>query len=301
MAYIIENANIVSGDTIKESSLFVEEGKISTLKTAFPRYKHMRMNANSFLLTPIHVMYDSKFPNLGSHLNQKSYFTEEYILKGTTAVLTSVYVHFEKDLKTNIKRLKTNLLNSPIDYIIGVRIPLRLLTTSFLLKSKQERIPALFIEIDSVEELKNMPWGWIREAMFPYNSPLIPVIKYEQPSERTLALKTWKMIVKNEKIPALLGELPEKQNLSRSILAKIGIYPLKAAIQIGSELSYNLYLPGKEIIKIEELELNDYHKERLAVTVHKGTVIRAGDEVMYRPGAGEHVLIKTPSYFTFGD
>ncbi|WP_080845458.1 hypothetical protein [Cytobacillus gottheilii] len=301
MAYIIENANIVSGETIKESSLLVEKGKIATVKNSFQRYKYMRMDANSYLLTPIHVMYDSQFPNLGSYSNQKSYFTEEYILKGATVILTSVYVHFEKDLKANIKRIKTNLLNSPIDYIIGVRIPMRLLTPSFLLKSKRERIPAIFIEIDNIEELNNLPWGWIRESMFPYNSPLIPVITCEHPAERALALKTWKKIIKREKIPAISEELPEKTTLTRSVLAKIGIYPIKAAIQIGSEVSYNFYSHGREIIKIEELELNDYHKDRLAVTVHKGTVIRAGDEVLYRPGFGEHILIKTPSYFTFGD
>lgn len=51
---------------------------------------------------------------------------------------------------------------------------------------------------------------------------------------------------------------------------------------------------------IEELDLFHYHNHRLLVTVHKGNVIRAGSNVFYRPGFGEEVTVKTPSYYISG-
>ena len=34
------------------------------------------------------------------------------------------------------------------------------------------------------------------------------------------------------------------------------------------------------------------------VTVHKGTVVRAGENVLFKPGNGEYVKVRTPSFFS---
>ena len=66
----------------------------------------------------------------------------------------------------------------------------------------------------------------------------------------------------------------------------------------GTELSYNLYLKSREIKNVDEVKLFHYHSDRLVVTVHKGKVIRAGEEVLFKPGYGEYVKVRTPSYFS---
>jgi hypothetical protein len=102
----------------------------------------------------------------------------------------------------------------------------------------------------------------------------------------------------NEKIPAVYEEIIENQPLSLSILNKIGLYPQKASLMHGSELSYNFYLNGREIKNLDEESLFHYHSNRLVVTVHKGKVIRAGEEVLFKPGNGDYVKVRTPSYFS---
>ena len=53
--------------------------------------------------------------------------------------------------------------------------------------------------------------------------------------------------MEKEKIPALCEEVEEDQPLSISHLNKIGLYPQKASLMHGTELSYNLYLKSREI------------------------------------------------------
>jgi hypothetical protein len=87
--------------------------------------------------------------------------------------------------------------------------------------------------------------------------------------------------------------------LSVQVLNKIGLFPQKASLLHGSEVSYNLFLKAREIINVDEVELFHYHSDRLVVTVNKGKVVRAGEEVLFKPGYGEYVRVRTPSYFAF--
>ncbi|MFO1444616.1 hypothetical protein KDN24_15700 [Bacillus sp. Bva_UNVM-123] len=296
MTYIIENANILKGKQLNTASLLVDNGRISAMKQSFQKYKFMKMNAEPFIMTPTPTLFKKHLPIEKSFSEFKKYFMDEFILKGSTAFLTVAHISQEHELTTKIKRLKTQLFNCPIDYIIGVQIPVRLVTQTFLRKCKREKVPAIFIEIEQMDELYQLPWGWIREAMFPYNSPLIPVFKANNMKEQKQVHHDWICLMEEERIPFIKHELTEDAPLSNHALAKIGIFPFKSNIQQGHELSYNLYESSDEIRNIEELELFHYHNSKLVVTVHKGEVIRANDFVFFRPGFGEHVKINTPSY-----
>ncbi len=296
MTYIIENANILKGRETKISSLLVHNGQITAIKQSFKRYAYMKMNVSSFIMTSTPILLKNSLPMQSSYIEMKNYFIQEFILKGCTTFLTIANIHSESVLQTELKRLKARLLNCPMDYIIGVQIPIRLITQSFLRKCKREKVPAIFVEIQQMDELYQLPWGWIREAMFPYNSPLIPVFLTDNLREKKQFQLKWQKLMEEEKIPFIENELNEDEPLANSILAKIGIYPFKGNIQHGQELSYNLYMKSTEIEMIEEMELFSYHNNKLAVTVHKGEVIRANEQILFRPGFGEHVKIKTPSY-----
>jgi hypothetical protein len=297
MGYIIENANILKEKELTKSSLLIEGNYIAGKAEHIQHNKLIKMNAESYIMTPSYVLLDTRVPLNTPFQEFRKYIVENFLLKGCTTLFTYSSITYENEFTEKIKETKTALISSPIDFLIGVKIPLRLLTPSFIRKCKKEKIPAIFVDVDDLNELTSVPWGWIREALFPYNCPLVPLISTDLKKEARRALSKWKDIMENEKIPAVLEELKEHQPLSVTVLNKIGLYPHKASLLHGAEVSYNLYLKAKEIINVDEVELFHYHSDRLLVTVNKGKVIRAGEEVLFKPGYGEYVRVRTPSYF----
>lgn len=298
MGYIIEDANILKETKLTKSSLLIENDQIAAKKTNFKHYNLMKMNTDGFIMTPSFVLFDPNIPLKASYQELRKYLTEQFLLKGSTTLITNISVSFERELPQKINDVKTSLISSSVDFLICVKIPLRLLTTSFIRKCKREKIPAIFLELDGPEQLDTIPWSWIKEAMFPYNSILIPIITNPSKKEAKGVLSKWKVRMESEKIPVLFEELAEREPLSIPILNKIGLYPQKSSLLQGTEISYNLFLNNGEIKNVDEARLFHYHCDRLVVTVHKGKVIRAGEEVLYKPGYGEYVKVLTPSFFS---
>lgn len=299
MGYIIENANILKETKLTKASLLIEGDHIAAKKEHVHHNKFIKMNAESYIMTPSYVILDTRIPLNASFQEFRKYMVENFLLKGCTTFLTYSSITYESELTEKIKETKTALISSPIDFLISVKISPRLLTPSFIRKLKKERTPAIFIDVEDLEELNNIPWGWIREALFPYNCPLVPIISNHLKKDARRALSKWKDIMENEKIPAILEEMKEDQPLTLPVLNKIGLYPQKASLLHGAEVSYNLYHKAREIMNVDEVELFHYHSDRLLVTVNKGKVVRAGEEVLFKPGYGEHVRVRTPSYFAF--
>jgi hypothetical protein len=299
MDYIIENANILKETKLTKASLLIKGNHIAAKRDQIHQKNYMKMNAESFIMTPSYVLLDSSIPLNASFQEFRKYMIENFLLKGCTTLLTYISVSYESELMKKINDTKTALNSSPIDFLIGVKIPIRLLTPSFIRQCKKEKVPAIFIDVDDLDELEKIPWGWIREALFPYNCPLVPIISNNIKKDAKRALSKWKVIMEIGKIPAILEGLSENQPLSLLVLNKIGLYPQKASLLHGAELSYNLFLKGREIMNVDEVALFLYHSNRLVVTVNKGKVIRAGEEVLFKPGYGEYVRVRTPSYFAF--
>jgi len=296
--YIIENANILKDKELHTCSLLINDDRISAIQTGFKRYQLIKMNAEPYIMTPSYVLLSSKIPHQGSFQDLKNCIIEHFLLKGCTTLFTYADITYEKELSEKIKEMKTALISSPIDFIIGVKIPARLITTSFIRSCKKLKIPAVFVDLQDLEELEKVPWGWIREAMFPFNSPFIPLISSLQKKDAKAVMSKWKDIMLREKIPALYEEVEENKPLSIPVLNKIGLYPQKGSLMNGAELSYNLYVKGREIKNVDEASLFHYHSDRLVVTVHKGKVVLSGKKVLFKPGNGEHVKVRTPSYFS---
>ncbi|WP_066060990.1 hypothetical protein [Neobacillus soli] len=297
--YIIENANILKDKQMMSTcSLLIKNDRITKIHTHFNHYSLIKMNIGPYIMTPTYVLFNGNIPHEGSFQVLKKYLIEQFLLKGCTTLFTYVKVSYENELSAKINEMKTTLISSPIDFIIGVRIPVRLITPSFIRKCKREKVPAIFVELEDLDELEGIPWGWVRDALFPFNCPFIPIITSSQKKEAKKVLSKWKGIIQNGKIPAVYEEIEENQPLSVTLLNKIGLYPQKASLMGGSELSYNLYLNAREIKNVDEVKLFLYHGDRLVVTVHKGKVIRSGAEVLFKPGNGEYVKVRTPSYFS---
>lgn len=297
MTYIIENANIISQQTIKTTSFLINQDRITSVQASFKRLNHMRMNVSPFIMTPTFVVYTQNISEEKSFQETKNYLIDQFIKKGCTTILTTAEMNYESQFDAAIKRKKSSFNTSPIDYIVAVKVPVRMLTPSFIRKCKKEKVPAIFLRIDRPDELLSVPWGWIRDSLFPYNCPIIPVFSVKQEKEQQQSRDVWKKIVANEKIPTLENEISEMRPICKQDLAKMGIYPLKANLLQGGEVSYNLFNIDLEGIPVEEFELYDYHNDKLMITVHRGKVIRAGEEVLFRSGFGEHVTINKPSFY----
>lgn len=297
MTYIIDHANILKNQELLKASLLIDKGTILSIRQSFNKYKYIRMNAEPYIMTPTSILFKKEIPIEKTFQELKKFFIEEFILKGCTAFLTTARINHEYELSEKLRRIKVQLINSPIDYFIGIVIPARLLTTSFVRKCKKEKIPAVMIEIESVDELKNIPWGWLREALFPYNSCLIPDFTCINKKEEKKVQEEWNRVMEAEKLPHLKEQINENHPIPLHIMAQIGIYPLKGRIGQGSELSYNLYINNKEFENLDEERLFYNYKDKLLVTVHKGEIIRSGKDVVFRPGYGSHVKIITPSFF----
>jgi hypothetical protein len=298
MAYIIENVHLLKGQASIDTNILVEGQRIISAISKFERYKYMRMDAGQYIMTPTHVLFDTNLPVKESFKERKEYYLNNFILKGSTVVFTTVKIQFERQLEEKFKQAKSDLLDSPIDFVLAVSVPPRLLNPGFIRKCKKMKVPAIFLEIDEMDTLKTMPWGWIKEALFPYNCPIIPIFPdNKQKKGRQLQLNAWSDLMKKEKVPAVYEDLANPGPVPRSILKKTGIFPEKSNLHNGGELSYNLYTISPETKYRDEHGLF-FQSKHLAVTVDKGKVIRAGEEVYYRPGKGENVIIKTPGFFT---
>ena len=299
MTYILENVNILKNGKLSRTSLLVEHGKITLMKPSLDRFRFMKMDGDSFIMTAPHVTLDTQIPFHQPFHEQKEYYSDQFIRKGCTTFLTYVEINHEFELQIKFDQFKKNLLNSPIDYVIGIKIPIRLLTARFMRECKKRKIPAIFVRIDNKDDLSSVPWGWIKEAMFPYNSPLIPI--FQVGKDNSELKQTWQMVMSKEKISSFSDEILEKRPITERHLAKIGIYPLKASIHQGAEISYNLYEKSRELYKLDQTELYDQHEYKLRITVHKGTVIKAGEQLNFQSGFGEQIIIKTPSFYTIDD
>ncbi|WP_462412028.1 hypothetical protein [Neobacillus sp. Marseille-QA0830] len=298
MAYIIENARILKNKQLITRSFLIREGQIAAIESNLNRYSLIKMKLEPFIMTPPYILFNTNISPHEPFQGLKQFITDQFILKGCTTFLTCVKICNENELTSKITEMKTLMYSSPIDFLIGIRVPVRLITQSFIRKCKREKVPAIFLEVHHANDLETIPWSWIKDAMFPFNSPFIPIISCAEKKEVKRVLSKWKEVMTKEKLPAVLEEMQENMPLSKIILNKIGIYPHKASLMNGTELSYNLYSYSNEIGRVEEADLFQYHRDRLMVTVHRGKVIRSGKEVSFKPGFGEHVKVKTPSYFS---
>lgn len=252
----------------------------------------MKMNAESYVLTPGHVMLD--FSLDGPFSDIKRIFMEKLIVKGCTTVIAVASVKYERDLPEVIRKKKQIMINSPIDYCIGVKVPLKRLTPSLLINCKKNKIPLLVIEINAEDSIDDFPWEWIRNSIYGFPMTLLPLWK-EQVSLNKKKMKFIELM-KKHRISAELECPIEHVQIEKPLLMKIGIYPEKGDIRIGGEVDYNLY-ELNEFNSVEEKLSGGYHNHIPKFTIHKGQLIKIGQKICLKPGFGEYCEIAMSGRF----
>ncbi|MBN8190739.1 hypothetical protein JI667_01140 [Bacillus sp. NTK074B] len=296
--YIIENANCLKDTKLTRTSFLVEDGRVSSIRDSFRYYRYMKMDIAPFLMTPGHVMCDLDVPEgSGNFTTIKNYYLNELINKGCTTVLTAFSIKYEYEFLTELKIRKASMINSPLDYTIGLRISANLITPNIIRSCKRQRVPVIWIEMDEAGKFKDIPWGWIKGLLYDYPITFVPFFTTNIDMKTKMKhLKIWQQSMGNEGIPHIPHEIPSKVPLELSILKKIGIYPLRGSFLVGGEISYNLYMMPSDT----DTEPLSFHYDELVLkcTMNKGKYHYVNSRGHFYPGAGGELIIQTPGYFT---
>ncbi|MED1205002.1 hypothetical protein [Heyndrickxia acidicola] len=291
--YIIEEADIIVEEHLKKSSIFIKENMIYGMRPHYRRDKHMRMDVSSFIIGPTLVMLDMNTPG-GTFQQFKQHFAENFMLKGCSTVVSVVEMNSETQFEEALAQKRQSLLNCPIDYVLGVKIPLKRISTTFIRKCKKFKIPCIFLRLEDGADLHLIPWGWIKESMFPYNPVLVPFVSKVNEIHKQRIIKEWKKVMDAEKLPSCFDEIPDSSPIPLHNLKKFGLYPKRGDLHIGGEINYNLYLKDEHSGGLGEMQPDELS---LAVMVHKGQVAAAGKQTFFRPGYGEEIVIHKPALF----
>lgn len=293
MAYLIQGAREAGGD---RENFFVRNKKIAYMSKGKRRFKHMKVDCSGFVITPGRVGTDLSIMDIGDTESFKNRCTE-WQERGCTTVLTVCSVSYEKQVKRQLRKARHHMINSSMDYVIGVSFPMRKLTPSFVRICKREQVPFIIASLDNESDIDTVAWPWIRNELFPYRPVIVPDFRKLQDSGKELdkLWEKWRQLAQGHEL-STLSTLPNDGDiLTHKTLRKIGISPLKGELLIGADLDYNLYQDGP---------LADYspfyYDEHKApdIVVAKGKVMKAGGDVFFRPGFGQEISVRVPGHFT---
>lgn len=285
MDYIIDGALINSYDQLSNKSILIQNNKIAYMGEELKKYKQIRMDVSSYILSPGYVMVNEQILFEPSFADFKENI-KGYINNGCSTVLVPCQVPYKKDINSNVKKARHLMNNSSIDYAIGLQIPFSVLDPIVIRSCKKSRVPFIIVEIEEDTSLHQIPWGWIKESLFLYNVPIYPKWKIENPKLlKTKALK-WEEITNDMNIQTDVEFPEEKKLVNKKIIKQIGVYPLRGDLLVGGEVDYILF-------QSEE----DREHSKALINVKRNRVLKAGNQVFYYPGYGKELEIKVPGHF----
>jgi hypothetical protein len=253
------------------------------------------MEIGEMIVTPGHVMVDFSFQQPRTFAQFKQYVQQSLIKNGCTTLLAVCDVPSERELASALRKLRQHLLNSPIDYFIGVKVPARMLTPSFVLACRRWKIRVIFVEIEESDVLHSVPWYWIADIMKTAPLTFVPCWLNEKRMKRQEA--AWRNLLAMHHIPFIPFPLRERTPLGLNVLKQIGIYPQKGDLRIGGEVDYNLYRKEAMSRLVAETLIVDYDNHVPVITVHKGRLLKVENQLYFYPGFGTERIIRAVGMF----
>ncbi|RXJ03959.1 hypothetical protein DS745_00790 [Anaerobacillus alkaliphilus] len=290
MRYIIENTLTNRYGEEKINSYLIEGSKIIYTSNRFSKHNHMRLDTSNYVIAPGHIMIDFSVVAINDFHSIKERMRHLQGL-GCTTLITACEVHHENEVKSNLKRVKHALINSSIDYMIGIRTPLKKLTPSLARKCCKHKVPVIFTEITEPEDIDVVPWQWVRNELFPYHPMILPIWNVPNSSGRLRRLKSkWEEILTENKITTLVDVPDEHTPLQKEFLLNIGLYPIKGSLHIGADADYLLFSQKA----LEEAEKGTIDEVRPEIVYASGTVKKAGRHIFIKPGSGKELTVNVP-------
>ncbi len=294
MEIILENAK--DGNERRQTFL-VKDEKVVMRRTEDMRLNHLKVDLSSFRIEPGIVSY---YPQLQESMSPQAFKRQQAALikNGVTTVVTTADVHWERELDRAVKTARHRMVNSSLDYVIGVTVPLKRLTPFFIRNCRKKGIPFIRVSVDSHEEIVSAKWGWLKEAMYPNPPAFYPYFKnIKNNRERKKLIKEWDKHMDDH---GLNGKLHLQEGpLQKPILKQIGIYPHKGELIQQADLDYNLYYTGyRERQRAGGISEEGRPAQDVPdVTYLRGVMLQGGQHVRIRPGYGKELNIRLPGYF----
>lgn len=292
MRYIIADVEKKESEQIVKQSYVVDNQSVSYVNKQMDRLSFLRMRTDGFFLTPGFIMNDFDVTIGTDYLAFKERMIH-LINEGCTTVISYFEVPFEKQFASRLKKARHSMINSTIDYMLGVKIPSRILTTTIIQKCKREKVPILLVALSHVDELNDIPWQWLKEAMMTYQLLIIPSWEHLSLTKRQAkyVMDCWREISAYNRIPTIYDFPEHLQRLGKIHAQKIGLYPKKGDFKAGSDVDYNLFKMNNETT-YEETNL-----VKPDVVVLRGRVLKAGSKIELFPGFGKEITISIPGRF----
>ncbi|MRX70987.1 hypothetical protein GJU40_02240 [Bacillus lacus] len=286
MKYIVYGASLFSNGCLTQQSLLISDNKVCYKKDTMDNYSFMKLDAKGFLLTPGYLCFVQQEKEAGSFTALKKE-CKRLIAKGVTSFITVVEAKSQHELLPSIKLCRQQLLNSPIDYYLAVKIPLKVLTPGLIQICKKAGITMLILDYSTPEELQSIAWSWIRGVL--HNQPLTLISAPKGQSGFSFFKKRDKFaeLMKRYGFSHFSQPFSPGVPLTREDLGILGIYPHKGDIRVGGSVDYNLYLMDKLSYTVDENPVLDYDSYIPDCVIHKGKVLKAGNVYYIHPGFGE--------------
>ncbi|MCT8138904.1 hypothetical protein H1D32_15005 [Anaerobacillus sp. CMMVII] len=292
MSYIIENTLTNLYGVEHKNSYIIEGSKVIYSSKHLSKYRHFRVNTNQFVLTPGYIMIDFGILTIDDFQGFKDGMKHLQTI-GCTTLITACDVQVEDQIDRELKRAKHALINSSIDYLLGVKIPLKKLTPTLVRKCCKYKVPILFTEINAPEDIHTIQWQWIRNELFPYQIMIVPIWNISAPAWKLRKLKSdWDDVLTKNKILTQQDSPSEHTPLPKQFLFNIGLYPMKGSLQVGTDADYLLF-SSKGLVD-NESDLGELYPD---VVIANGIVKKAGSNVIMQPGCGKELIVNIPRRF----
>ncbi|HET7657451.1 MAG TPA: hypothetical protein VFK37_04100 [Bacillales bacterium] len=291
MSYLIKGASELNGAT---KEFLIRERKIAYVAKKMGKEKAIELNCGGFYIVPGSVAVDFSIAESIDYLERKKKFIE-WQRRGWTTILVVCPLQYENDLRNCLKKIRHLMINSSVDYVIGVSFPMHKITPSFIRLCRREKVPFIYATVIQENDWQKVTWEWIRDAMFTYRLPIVPDLRDLALSskQKMKCHERWLQYAAQIGLPTI-SEFPQEDGLlKKEAIRKIGISPYKGELRIGCDLDYSLYQSTSLVNPIQFL----YDKESEPdVVVLRGKLMKAGETVYYRPGYGKEVVIRVPGY-----
>ncbi|WP_157796489.1 hypothetical protein [Bacillus sp. FJAT-45037] len=304
MVYVFDELKKVDDQFNDSRSYLVSDGTIRYMNKEMNRWKGYRVSGKGFSIQAGHVM---TMPKMTTPLNvyQFKQYQKELISKGCTTLIHFSKADYEKDLSYAIKRAKHECINSSLDYLVALEIPLRLLRPTVISTCKRLKVPLLKIHIDSIHDFTSVEWDQISQRMLTYPIVLIPIFKEMNEKKERQYLELWKWFCQKYRIQT--EALPGNQvGWSKKALQKIGVAPLKGELLVSSDFDYQLFHQNQSVgctieneqgFSLEAQSKLDYDKREPNIVGLRNRLLKVENTVHLYPGYGRQIQFASPRRF----
>ncbi|WP_257351769.1 hypothetical protein [Pseudalkalibacillus decolorationis] len=294
MEYILENVWTAENESRKKN-VYVKNNTICYVSDRPLKIKCMKVNTNGLQFIPGYIMRDFSLESLDTESLLKR--CEEVINLGCTTLVTTFSIRYGKEIEDRYNRFLNHLSVMPIDYVIGLSIPMRRITPAIVRFCQKKKVPFIYAVVEQEEDPDTVVWEWIRNVNFPYTIPIIPGWgQLALHDKRTMQLKdNWQRICRMKSITTIQSFPLEEQPLTKYHLQELGIYPKKGSWITGSDVDYQVYQQDPSLAAPPRVQYDKSNKPLLVV--RNGTDLKVGGDLRINPGTGKHLKITRPGLF----